>query len=178
MRDYGRTHGDHYNIYHAIATRKTNTSGRLENCSELWALYIEIDFKNGVPLLEIWTAPEEFSRSPPSFVVHSGGGLHVYWCLAEPINLTTDLSLAYQWLGDLAHRLYGEPESTEPARVLRVPDTLNLKTEYGPSAPNVTIIRDNGGWEESRLKPEDLAVRDGQFIRKDGMPFEPRRYRP
>lgn len=62
--------------------------------------------------------------------------------VAEPIDLTTDLGLArsYQWLADLAHRLHGEPESTEPARVLRLPDTLNLKSEYGSTPPVVTLL--------------------------------------
>jgi hypothetical protein len=51
VQAYALSHGRHYNLYHAIASRGTNTSGKLANCSELWALYIEIDFKRGVPLL-------------------------------------------------------------------------------------------------------------------------------
>jgi putative DNA primase/helicase len=130
-----------HNVYHAVATRGTAASGKLDNCTKLWALYIEIDFKRHVPLQELWSTLTRFPL-PASFVVHSGGGLHVYWLLSEPLDLTSDLGLAraYQWLGDLAQRLGGEPESTEPARVLRLPDTLNRKAEYGPTAPVVTIL--------------------------------------
>jgi hypothetical protein len=116
------------NIYHGVANRRADTGGKLTDCANLWALYIEIDLKHGVPLSDIWTALKNFPLRP-TFVVHSGGGLHVYWMLSEPIDLTTPLGidLADQWLHTLAQRLHGEPESTEPARVLRVPDTLNLK---------------------------------------------------
>src|SRR4030095_8390151 len=128
---YARANGLQHNVYHAVANRRTNTSGKLSNCSELHTLYIEIDFKHGVPLLDVWKKLRAFPL-PASFIVHSGGGLHVYWCLAEPLNLGNDIDLAraYQWLSDLAYKLGGEPESTEPARVLRIPDTLNLKAEY------------------------------------------------
>ncbi len=132
----GRAH----NVYHAIATRKDTTSGRLENCTKLWALYIEIDFKH-VSVTEALAGLQTFEL-PPSYIVHSGGGLHAYWVLSEPLNLTvpTDFERARQWLGDLALKLHGEPESAEPARVLRVPDTVNVKVEYGLPHPNVALI--------------------------------------
>jgi hypothetical protein len=141
VQTYARANGQRHNIYHAIATRRTNNSGKLDNCSDLNALYIEIDFKRGVPLLETWKTLKAFPLAP-SFIVHSGGGLHVYWCLFQPLDLGKELDLAraYQWLSDLAHKLGGEPESTEPARVLRIPDTLNLKAEYGRTAPVVTLL--------------------------------------
>src|SRR5262249_44333661 len=118
-------------LYHAIASRQTDRSGSLDNCSFLYALYIEIDLKRGVPLRETWNRLRAFPL-PPSAVVHSGGGLHVYWSLAEPLDLRNarGRERAYAWLGALAHRLGGEPESTEPARVLRIPDTFNLKPAY------------------------------------------------
>lgn len=129
------------NIYHAVATRRWDTSGKLEDCSELCALFCEIDLKDGVPMRDIWRTLMSFALAP-SYIVHSGGGLHVYWCLSEPIDLTTDLGLAraYQWLGDLAHRLGGDRAAAEPARILRVPDTHNRKAAYGPHSPLVTLL--------------------------------------
>ncbi len=140
VREFCR-HNAALNLYHAIATRKDGSSGRLENCSRLHALYIEIDFKRGVPLREIWQRLHAFPL-PPSVVAHSGGGLHVYWLLAEPLNLQNDLGVAqtYAWLGALQHRLGGEPESVDPARVLRIPATPNLKPQYGARAPIVTLL--------------------------------------
>lgn len=141
VQSYVRAHGRDYNLYHALATRKTSASGRLDNCSELWALYIEIDLKRGVPLRDLWAQLCGFAPTP-SFIVHSGGGLHVYWRLSEPLLLDTplDVARAYKWLADLAQRLGGEPESTEPARVLRLPDTFNHKAEYGSNSPAVTLL--------------------------------------
>jgi hypothetical protein len=37
------------NLYIAIATRRDTTSGRLENCLHLAALFVDIDFKNISP---------------------------------------------------------------------------------------------------------------------------------
>jgi P4 family phage/plasmid primase-like protien len=141
VQDYVLAHGPDYNLYHALATRRTTASGRLDNCSDLWALYIEIDLKRGVPLADTWSRLSGFALTP-SFIVHSGGGLHVYWRLSEPLSLDTPLGVAraYQWLGDLAQRLGGERESTEPARVLRLPDTFNHKAEYGPTSRPVTLL--------------------------------------
>ena len=37
----------------------------------------------------------------PSIIVGSGGGLHIYWLLAEPIDLRTDLGKTYLNLSGL-----------------------------------------------------------------------------
>jgi hypothetical protein len=138
LQAYALTYGRHFNLYHAIASRRTNASGKLANCSELWALYIEIDFKRGVPLFETWTALKSFAH-PRLSCIRAAASMFTG---ASPNRSTSrpTSGWAYLWLSDLAHRLGGEPESTEPARVLRIPDTLNLKEDYGPSAPVVTLL--------------------------------------
>src|SRR5689334_20018132 len=67
------------NLYLGVATRRDASSGALENCRHLGALFADIDFKR---------TPEASAREalgrfvfPPSLVVHSGGGLHPYWLL-------------------------------------------------------------------------------------------------
>jgi hypothetical protein len=65
-------------VYVGIATRKDATAGTLANCSALPALFADVDFK---------VTPEAEAREtlaafplPPTIIVHSGGGLHVYLC--------------------------------------------------------------------------------------------------
>src|SRR5262249_36985852 len=122
------------NVYIAIATRKDTTSGTLTNCEHLGALFVDIDFK---------VTTEADARSqlgrfslPPSAVVHSGGGLHVYWFLREPMALPEETSLAGALLRRLGRAVGGDRVAAEPARVLRLPSTLNQK--YTP-ARTVTL---------------------------------------
>lgn len=74
------------------------------------------------------------TRLPKPFVSSSGGGLHVFWPLAEALPSNEWVTLA-QKLKALAshHRLLFDPaRTTDTASVLRVPGTFNLKN---PSAP-------------------------------------------
>jgi hypothetical protein len=123
------------NIYFGVATRRDNTNGRLENCQDLGALFMDLDFK-GYPEEEARKMLEEFSL-PPSIVIHSGGGLHLYWRLNEPLHLQDqeDCRQAYSYLRRLAAHLHGDPAAAEPARILRVPGTTNFK--YTPPRPVV-----------------------------------------
>src|SRR5262245_11606494 len=122
------------NVYIAVATRKDVTSGTLTNCQHLGALFVDIDFK-------MTTEADARSRLarfalPPSAVVHSGGGFHVYWFLREPMALPEETSLAGGLLRRLAHAFGGDRVAAEPARVLRLPCALNQK--YTP-ARTVTL---------------------------------------
>lgn len=84
----------------------------------------------------------------PSLIVHSGGGLHVYWLFtelwrfetAEEHNLAA--GMVYGWQGLLRRQLqrhgWGLGSTHDLARVLRVPGTYNWKT--GDVHP-VTILR-------------------------------------
>src|SRR5690348_259691 len=78
--------------YVGVATRKDASSGKLENSDRLTALFVDIDFK---------TTPEPEARTllaafpyPPTMVVASGGGLHVYWILRTPFDLKTEEGIA------------------------------------------------------------------------------------
>lgn len=80
-------------------------------------------------------------KIPPSCVVDSGGGYHVYIWLKSPLMLDTpearkrasDLQWAFaQWAG-------GDTSVNDLARVLRIPGTTNHKSKYAPNFPQVTI---------------------------------------
>jgi hypothetical protein len=125
-----------------VATRRDASSGELKNCQHLGALFVDIDFKR---------TPEPAARErvarmplPPSAIVQSGGGLHVYWFLREPFLLPADGEYAKGLLRRLALALGGDSSSAEPAHILRVPGSTNYKPEYSsPRRVRLEAVRDH-----------------------------------
>jgi len=116
-------------LYFAVATRQGPGDGSLANCAQLYALFCDIDFKT-IPEAEARAKLERFPLSP-SITVTSGGGLHIYFLLREALDLSTEAERARSMLRRLALALGGDLASAEPARILRVPGTLNFK--YQPA---------------------------------------------
>ena len=117
------------NVYFAVAARKDKTSGRLENCSVIRCLFADVDFKLFESESEARQALESFPLKP-SMVVHSGGGLHCYWLLAEPIDLRVQAAECKSLLRSIARAIGADLSSAEPAHILRVPQSFNHK--YDP----------------------------------------------
>ena len=128
LRDQGKQ-----DLYFGVAYRRTPGSGKLENCGKLYALFCDIDFKS-TPEPEARALIEKFPLKP-SIVVRSGGGLHVYWVMREALVLEHEAEYALSLLRRLALYLNGDLNSAEPARVLRVPGTMNLKKDYPSPRP-------------------------------------------
>lgn len=116
-----------HDVYFGVAERRTSENGKLKNCVLLRALFVDLDFKLFTDEGEARTRLSAFSI-PPSIIVHSGGGLHLYWLLDEPLD--PQLPLTKDLLRRLAIALNGDMSAAEGARVLRVPQTLNHK--YDP----------------------------------------------
>jgi hypothetical protein len=101
----------------------------------------------------------------PSVIVHSGGGLHVYWLFREPWaferssaewRAAVDTSIGWQ-----AHirerakaRGWSVDKTSDLARILRLPGTLNHKAN--PPLP-VCILEENG----IRYNPSDFEAYKG-----------------
>lgn len=116
-------------LYWGVASRFTATNGKTDNCHQLSALFADLDYKQ---------QPEPETRKvlaacpcPPSIVVASGGGLHAYYLLKEPIDVQAEGTLALQVLKRLVRYLGADPACADLARVLRVPHTINHK--YTPA---------------------------------------------
>ena len=106
---------------------------------------------------------------PPGMTVCSGRGLHAYWLLKEPVQLTEETrdtaGAALRRFADAIAAQMGFPGldtfASEPARVLRVPGTCNHKT---PAAPLPVFLLASTGerydaatldqWADSML-PQD-----------------------
>lgn len=131
LPDFMRRHANK-NLFYGVASRLDASSGALANCGQLRALFVDLDFKvqgEDASRQRLW----EFSPSP-SIVVASGGGLHLYWPLLEPLDLQCDeAGTVKSLLRRLAIALGGDLAAAEPARILRLPGTLNHK--YTPARP-------------------------------------------
>lgn len=124
------------NLYVGVATRQTSKDGTAENCQQLTALFVDLDFKD----VDEHTARTRLTTFPlaPSIVVHSGGGLHGYWLLREPLDVSTESARdeVKTLLRRLARYLGADTACAEVARVLRLPGSVNFK--YTPPRP-VTV---------------------------------------
>jgi hypothetical protein len=111
------------------------------------ALFLDLDSKDFTSIQDALLGLSTFVRTvglpPPSIYVHSGRGVHVYWCLdrdvpvAEWLPVAKALKAKCEELGFTA-----DPTPTaDPARVLRAPGTLNRK-EASPIP--CRILSDNG----------------------------------
>jgi hypothetical protein len=85
----------------------------------------------------------ELSSSPfPSSLVDSGGGVHAYWFLSQVLEKEEWLRVAHQFAG--LQRQYGlksDNISTDMARILRPPDTLNYKRTDQGNPPQKVVLK-------------------------------------
>ena len=135
-------------LYFGVATRRSDRDGTLANCAQLPALFVDLDMAGA-------TKADALSRlnaclCPPSVVINSGGGYHAYWLLREPLELDDAKEDAYRFLRGLAAEIGGDPAAAEPARILRIPNTLNYK--YSPSRRVTVVVFE----PDRRYKPSDF----------------------
>ncbi len=113
------------------------------NAVALKSLFLDIDFKDGdhgyADIGAAVSALDSFMHAtclpPVSALVHSGGGLHVYWTFTEALSVHEWQILAHALVE--ATRVHGLKCDTtvtiDAARVLRAPNTKNFK--YDPPKP-------------------------------------------
>lgn len=178
-------------VYFGVAIRKDTTDGTAANCKPTRVAWTDVDLidhpdltggqsKNG--LLE--ASPEELEEYKrellkrvlthchelellPRVIVDSGHGLQVYWVrrvattAAETEDFNKRLALAFG----------GDPKSTDLARILRVPGTLNLKNPDRPLPVQVVHEDPEAFIEDSALaalplpekpKPEPVSQPTGK----------------
>jgi hypothetical protein len=122
--------------YFGVAVRYRHGGGK-DDCSLLTALYCDLDESPAVAHARLDAFP-----LPPTLVVASGGGLHSYWMLKEPLDLRApdERDAAERALRRLALALGSDPAVAECARVLRLPGSFNHKPKYGTPPPEVRLV--------------------------------------
>jgi Domain of unknown function (DUF927) len=147
-----------YNAYYALATFNDGKSRKTANVKQLKSLFLDLDCGDGKDyatqqeaLLDI----KRFCQStgmPRPTLVNSGGGIHVYWPLKEPITKEewTPLAEKLKRMCD-EHDLFADASVTaDSARILRVPGTLNFKNDE--ARPVELIGSSSGSYELDTLK--------------------------
>lgn len=107
------------NVYIGIFERGTKRNGKIENCTRTNAIWLDFD---NMELEEIKFRIDMAGIPQPSMIISSGHGYHVYWLLDKPRGHEVK-----PILDKLASTIHADTASTDIARVLRVPDTMNVK---------------------------------------------------
>jgi hypothetical protein len=108
------------------------------------------------------------AKLPRPFISSSGGGLHVFWPLSEPLESNTDwVALARKLRTIAAHyKLRFDPSrTTDTSSVLRVPGTFNHKK--GEKRP-VKLLAE----PTAPISPEDMARRLDDALIAAGLPTD------
>ena len=165
-------------VYYGVCSRifdlGPSKRGALDDLHALTMIWADVDFaaeghnsgkkypENKDKALELLTSSE---LPAPSVVIHTGGGLHVYWLLTEPIifDSPSQQALASQLVTGFQRRLrshfqqegYEIDSTADLPRVLRLPGTQNFKVPTNPRP--VYIIEDQTTWARYPLADIQLA---------------------
>lgn len=145
------------NIYFGVATRKDASSGKKENCNYLSAIFIDIDCGTDGHKKASWFKTKDDALAHlerldlgQSIVVDSGHGLHIYWLLNKPLELTAENIQKAENLMKKIASVCGGDTAYDVSRILRMPGTSNIK---GTEKVDCKFIFSNF---ERKYKFEDL----------------------
>lgn len=150
--------GNGLNAYFALATFKTGESRTRQNVQLLRSFFLDLDCGEGKPFADQTQAISELRRfcgalgMPKPILVNSGGGVHVYWPLTEPVALERWLPVAEALKEACLANSFGADSNVtaDAARILRVPGTLNYKFD---TPKQVEIL---SGGKVSSVSIEDM----------------------
>ena len=136
-----------FNVYFACASFTESGKRTQDNAAYMKSFWLDLDCGEDKPYLSQADALEALlsfcqrTKLPTPTIVNSGRGIHVYWILKESITKDDWNPIAKQ-LKILCKEkgLEADPAVTaDSARILRVPDTFNYKTDP-PST--VSVLRE------------------------------------
>lgn len=163
-------------VYVGVALRRVGlgkvSRGNAEDCTHALGVGIDIDVGvdgHGGSKKRFSTVEAALDCAagavalPPTMIVHSGGGLHLWWLYREPFELASAAdrnlaaNVAREWnlrisTAALAAGGYSVDSTFDLARVLRVPGTRNRKL---PDTPRLVRLLEHDG--ARRYDPGDLA---------------------
>ncbi len=125
-----------YDVYYGLATFQEANSRKVDNVKHLQSFFLDLDCgptKDFASQEEAIKALRKFcsaNQLPTPTMVNSGRGVHVYWFLSEPVCYEDWFPVAERLKRLCAKQNFlADPAVTaDGARVLRVPDTHNYKT--------------------------------------------------
>jgi hypothetical protein len=125
-----------YNAYYGLATFKESNSRKVTNVNELKSFFLDLDCGESKDYPSQSDALKDLRRFckelrlPKPLLVNSGRGVHVYWILDEAISVDEWVPIAERFKKLCKEKnLLADPAVTaDAARVLRIPDTHNHKS--------------------------------------------------
>jgi hypothetical protein len=140
-----------------VGTLKEGAQSRSkENIAQSNCLHGDIDFKDLDTLGEepIAFVKKHLARlkHQPSIIVHSGGGIHVYWLFKEPIDAQENMERIETALRQLADVIAGDLSVCEVARVMRLPGSHNSKEHIGWREVEIIELHADRRYELSDLE--------------------------
>ena len=158
----------YFEVCPQVSKPAKGSRGLAETASALLAVWVDIDVQGEAHKAQHLPATEEEALSllrtfpfDPSCIVRTGGGLHSYWLLENPVLITTAEDRARaRGLTDSLQAFFRRPEvnpegwkvdsTSDLARLLRVPGTFNRKTS--PAKPVEAVLFQ----PERRYRVEEL----------------------
>ncbi len=140
--------------------------GGKDNLHGAGALWCDVD---GTTFEQAEQRRQDAGLPPPTMIVASGGGVHLYWRLREAYAFDESNVRAFEGvLKGIAKAIDGDMAATDASRCMRIPGSLNYK--YDPPRPCRIVQRhpaleyDFGDFEPFRLDVETLELADvGEF---------------
>ena len=140
-----------YDSYFALASFNNNEDGRtLANAKEVKSFFLDIDCgpnKDYADQADGLAATKAFVKAaklpPPTVIVNSGRGIHVYWALEQALPKEEWRPLAENLKALCTkHGFRADPAVTaDTARILRIPETLNFKDPENPQPTSILMAR-------------------------------------
>jgi len=111
--------------------RSVDGSGGAENLLFSRTLWVDIDDPD-ISTESIDQRAEANGYPPPTYIVRTGGGAHLYWILQaeEPLETQVQRRDFSKRLRLLTTAFEGDSKCCEPARIMRAPGTPNMKDHY------------------------------------------------
>jgi len=129
------------NVYFGVCprNRRNGTKDAVKVVRCLWADLDAKDLQGGKP--EALKRLQEFICAP-SIIVDSGHGYHAYWLLREPLSTARpdEVVNIEGHLKGLSDALGADRSAAEVARVLRLPETLNVKDSTAPVPVSIVLF--------------------------------------
>jgi hypothetical protein len=121
-----------YGLYFAPCLRREK-KGKADAAALLPALWVDLDCDDDAAHRAVAMEKLNTFTPPPSAIIDSGGGLHAYWLLSEPVTLAEgSRKQAAGILRGLFSALGGDPQYVKSvASVMRLPSSINTKPERG-----------------------------------------------
>ena len=119
-------------IYFGVCPRREEYRASLEDILCSYSVWVDIDAKSEDDRKSRLAFIQQFPL-PPSTVVSSGNGFHVYWLLRKPTKKWVTFSKVIKAF----EKMFEADTTGDRARVLRVPDTTNWKDMDNPLAVRI-----------------------------------------